>query len=148
MRRLSLLPLIFAVLLIGCGKKDKDTIVYEVFPTEVVVIPSGESKDVKVGRKGGKELKDLDLQITSSDPKVMVEGGKFKGDAKEAMITIKTAADTPDKEHTITVKAGDVTKTFKVRVEKAGKMDVDPMVKEDASKKKDLKKADPDEKGK
>ena len=111
--------------LLGCGRGSPTTRVsggaveYDVYPTEVLVIEPGQSKDVKVSRKGG-EAKDADLTVTSSDPKVMVEGGKFKGDAKEATVTVKADPDAPAKEHTITIKAGDVTKTVRVRVEPAG----------------------------
>lgn len=112
--------------LAGCGKKDKDAIVYEVHPTEVLVLPPGESREAKVQRKG-KDLKDLDLAITSSDPSVTVKGGKFKGDAKEAVVIVSAAKDAaPEKDHIITIKAGDQTKTLKVRVAKGGAV-VDPM---------------------
>lgn len=121
-----------SLVLIGCGGKDKDGITYEI-PTDVLVIPQGSSKEAKVSRKG-KTLKDADLTLTSSDPKVTVENVKFKGDAKEVMVTIKAAADAPEKEHTITIKAGDVTKTMKVRVEKVGGAVVDDTKGKEAKK--------------
>jgi hypothetical protein len=111
--------------LLGCGggspttRVTTGTVEYDVYPTDVLVIEPGQSKDMKVSRKGG-EAKDVDLTVTSSDPKVRVEGGKFKGDAKEATVTVKADPDAPAREHTITIKAGDVTKTVHVRVEPAG----------------------------
>jgi hypothetical protein len=121
--------LALSVALIGCtrdnnksgkpGATGKTNVEYDVYPTEVIVLKPGESKDVKVSRKG-KDLKDTDLTVTSSDPKVTVEGGKFKGDAKEATVTLKVAPDAPNAEHKITIKVGDVTKTVNLKVDKGG----------------------------
>ena len=118
-----------AVVLVGCTGRDTKSgtgtkagvgaVEYEVYPTEIIVLKPGEQKEAKVSRKG-KELKDADVTITSPDPSVTVEGGKFKGNTNEATVTIKAAPDAAPKEHTITVKAGDVTKTLKVRVEGPG----------------------------
>ena len=113
----------------GVGKT-ASTVEYDVFPTEIIVLKPGDTKDVKVSRKG-KDMKDSDFTVTSSDPKVKVEGGKFKGDAKDATVTIKADPDAPAKEHTITITAGDVTKTVHVRVDAGngvvgGKKDLAP----------------------
>ena len=124
---LSMAAMFGAATLVGCtsgtttgtGRTTAGAVEYEIYPTEVIVLKAGESKDVKVSRKGG-DAKDMDLSITSSDPKVKVEGGKFKGDAKEATVTVKADPDAPAKEHTLTIKAGDVTKTVRVRVDAAG----------------------------
>lgn len=101
---------------------DASAIEYEVYPTEIIVVKPGESRDVKVTRKG-QGLKDTNLTVTSSDPKVTVEGGQFKGDSKEATVTIKTSPDTPENEHAITIKSNGTTKTVRLRVEKAGRTD-------------------------
>ena len=120
--------IVCAALLVGCGNRESKSgtgtgtaggnVEYEVYPTEIIVLP-GEQKEAKVSRKGT-GLKDADVTVTSPDPNVTIEGGKFKGDAKEATITIKAAPGATAKEHTVTLKAGDVTKTLKVRVERAG----------------------------
>lgn len=119
MRLLFSFAAIVCATLVGCTPEPKSKVEYEIFPAEIIVLKPGETKDVKVTRKG-QDLKDTDLAITSSEPKVTAEGGKFKGDAKESTVTVKAAADAPEKEHTLTLKAGDVTKTVKVKVEKAG----------------------------
>jgi hypothetical protein len=129
----ALTATVCALTLVGCTNSTKPgtpaatgktagNVEYDVFPTEILVLKPGESKDVKLTRKAkdAKDMKDTDLTVTSSDPKVKVEGGKFKGDAKDATVTIKADPDAPAKEHTITIKAGDVTKTVHVRVEAAG----------------------------
>ena len=85
----------------------------------MLILEPGKSAEAKVSRKG-KDLEDADVTVTSPDKDVTVEGGKFKGEAKEATVTIKASPEAADKEHNITVKAGDVTKTIKVRVQKAG----------------------------
>jgi hypothetical protein len=114
-----------ALTLAGCGggsptgTRAAGVVEYDVYPTEVLVVEPGQSKDVKVTRKGG-DMKDHDLTVTSSDPAVKVEGGKFKGDTKEATITVRADPSAPAKEHTVTIKSGDVTKLVKVRVEPAG----------------------------
>jgi hypothetical protein len=88
--------------------------------SEDVALKQGGSKDVTVTRTGA-DLKDEKLEVTSSDPKVTVKGGEFKGDAKETTLTIQAAKDAAAKEQTITIKAGDKTiGTIKVNVEKAG----------------------------
>jgi len=88
---------------------------------KAVTLKQGESKDVTVTRKG-EDLKDLALEITSSDDKaVTVKGGKFKGDGKETTVSISAAKDAAAKEYTVTIKAGEQTKTINVKVEKAGK---------------------------
>lgn len=103
------------------------SIKYEVFPTEIIVLKPGDSKDVTV-KRSGKDLKDAKLTVTSSDPKVKVKGGEFKGAAGEATVTVQAEADAPAKEHTITVKAGDVTKTINIRVEAAGAANTPPTI--------------------
>ncbi len=117
MRRFLALGLIAGLATFGCvGESTKPGSVEYVVPAEVITLKQNESRDIKISRKG-KDLKAQDLSIASSDPKLTVEGGKFKGDAKEATITVKAAADAaPDKEQTLTFKVGDVTKTIKVKV--------------------------------
>lgn len=127
----ALLSLSLTAFLIGCDRgghraagtganastADQAMIVeYDVFPTEVVVLKQGESKDVKLSRKGN-ELKDANLVVTSADPKVKVEGGQFKANGREATVTIKADADAPAKDHAITIRSGNTTKTINVRVE-------------------------------
>jgi hypothetical protein len=108
-------------MLFGCGsgspsaRTTSEVIEYDVYPADVLVLEPGQAKDVKVSRKGdaGKES---ELSITSSDPKVKVEGGKFAGGSKDATVTVRADADAPAKEHTLTIKVGGVTKTVHVRV--------------------------------
>jgi len=118
----------------GCDRapttKTVGIVEYDVFPTEVIVMKPGESKDVKFTRKG-KDLKDTNLTVTSSDPKVKVEGGQFKGSGADAMVTIKVDPDAAAKEHKIMLKSGDVTKTLNIRVDAAGAPGVIPDVKVD-----------------
>jgi hypothetical protein len=85
---------------------------------KTVTLKQGDSKEVTITRKGT-GLKDLTLDITSSDPKVTVTGGKFKGDGTEATLKITVAKDAAAKDHTVTIKAGDTTLTIDVKVEKA-----------------------------
>lgn len=109
---------VVCAVLVGCDRGTSGKVVeYDIYPAEVLILKPGEAKDVKVSRKGA-DLKDTDLAFTSSDPKVTAEGGKFKGDAKEATVTVKAAPDAAEKENTLTIKAGDVTKTVKVKVDK------------------------------
>lgn len=130
--------LTLAVALVGCANRDnKDkvpakggpaTVEYEVYPTEVIILKPGETKDVQVKRKG-KDLKDVDLVVTpadATDKTVTIEGGKFKGAEQEAKVTIRTTPETPEKEYVINVKAGDQVKTIKIRVEKGGNAVVTP----------------------
>lgn len=147
-RLLSMLVLGLACTLglgtVGCSKKDKDkadtakadtgradtgrgtggVVVYE-YPTEVLVLKQGEKKTFDVTRKG-KALKASELKIESSDPSVTVEGGSFKDEDKTATVTILTTKDTPAKEHTLKIKAGDKTEIVKIRVDKSGTAEVIP----------------------
>ncbi|OWK39770.1 hypothetical protein [Fimbriiglobus ruber] len=94
------------------------------YPEDVLILEPGQAKDVKVSRKGD-STKQSDITVTSSDPKVKVEGGKFAGGAKDATVTVRADADATAKEHTLTIKVGGVTKTVHVRVstsEKAASM--------------------------
>jgi uncharacterized membrane protein len=50
---------------------------------------------------------------------VKTKGGKFEGEGKETTITVEADKEAKPGEYTITVKSGDVTKTFKVEVQKA-----------------------------
>jgi hypothetical protein len=105
----------------GAGEGGKVAVIeYNIFPTKVIILKQGEKQEVPIERKG-KDLKDLKLELSSSDEKVKATGGEFKGEEKGATITIHAEKDAPAKEHTITVKAGDVEKKIDVKVEPAEK---------------------------
>jgi hypothetical protein len=113
------------ITLVGCGtgsptaRTTTEVIEYDVYPADVLVLEPGQSKDVKVSRKGD-AAKESDLTVTSSDPKVKVENGKFAGGAKDATVTVRADPDATNKDHTLTITVGGVTKTVHVRIGTAG----------------------------
>jgi len=92
---------------------------YNVEPS-TLTLKQGETKTITFSRTG-KDLRDQDVTVSSSEPKVSAkikdDAKGFKGDAKSVDINVTAAADAPKGDATVTVKVGtDIDKKVTVTV--------------------------------
>jgi len=100
----------------GCKKGTNNTTTpekpsYDVEST--LTLKPGETKAITFKRTG-KDLRDQDFTVTSSDPakvsaKIKDDAKGFKGSATTADINVTAAADAPKGDVTVTIKVGDAT---------------------------------------